>query len=176
MKTRIARRWFTRKSTTGEWFVDEFHECHTLEDRVRADPRSETPANEAKVYGETAIPPLIYWLALEKPERDLWSPRNGKDLPEADGKLIRLYWRDPSGSLVEVPGFTGIYVHAFNRPEESLGCIGVGTRDPAVPDWIGASRAALVALMVKIAPVLEGGEEVTLVIEEFGRPPDGILA
>ena len=175
MTLRIARRWFTRKSTTGVWYCDDVRQCDTLEDRVRIDPRPETPANEGKVYGETAIPALTYVLALERPQRTIWSPRNGTDLPEDDEKLIKLYWRGPDGSLGEVPGYTGIYVHAANRPEELLGCIATGTRDPAVPDWIGASRAALTALMAAIGPALEAGLEVHLTIEEFGRPDDALL-
>ena len=175
MRVRIARRWFTRRSTSGQWFIDNLRECDTLEDKVRVDPAPGTPANEAKVYGETAIPALTYVLALEKPQRTIWSPRNGKDLPEDDEKLIKLYWRGPDGSLGEVPGYTGIFVHALNKPGETLGCIGVGQRDPAVPDWIGASRAALTALMAHVSPVLERGDVVPLVIEEFGRPDDALL-
>lgn len=170
MRMRITRRWFTRRSTIGQLFVDDLRECDTLEDPVRRDPDSATPANEGKVYGETAIPALTYVLKLEKPHRDIWSPRNGKDLREDDGKLLKLYWRDAASQLGEVPGFTGIYVHALNKPEESLGCIGVGQRDLAVPDWIGASRTALTALMAKVGPAFDAGEEVQLVIEEFGRP------
>ena len=175
MRCRIARRFFTRKSSLGEWFTDEAKVCDTLEDRVRVDPTPGTPANEAKVYGETAIPALTYVLALEKPHRTIWSPRNGEALPEDDEKLIKLYWRGPDGSLGEVPGYTGIYVHAANRPEELLGCIATGTRDPAVPDWIGASRAALTALMAHVGPALERGDVVPLVVEEFGRPNDALL-
>jgi len=167
---RIARRFFTRKSTIGEWFTDEVKHVDTLEDRVRIDPTPTTPANEGKVYGETAIPALTYELALEKPQRAIWSPRD-------DGKLLRLRWRDPAtAALGEVPGFTGIFVHAANRPEDLLGCVATGTRDPAVPDWIGASRAALTVLMAQVAPPLERGEVVALAIEEFGTPTDAELA
>ena len=171
MQCRIARRWFTHRSTSGQWFLDDRRACDTLEDRVRVDPAPGTPANEAKVYGETAIPALTYVLALARPHRMIWSPRNGRDLPEDDETLIKLSWRTPGGQLAEVPGYTAIYVHAFNTPEETLGCIGVGQRDPAVPDWIGASRAALTALMRVVGPAIEAGE-VELVIEEFGKPDD----
>lgn len=155
----------------GQLYIDDMFEVDTLEDRVRADPVPGTPANEAKVYGQTAIPALTYLLSFEKPQRTIWSPRNGTDLPEDDERLLKLSWRDASGTIGEVPGFTGIFVHAFNSPDESLGCIGVGTRDPAVPDWIGASRAALTALMRVVGPAIEA-DEVELVIEEFGRPDD----
>ena len=176
MKLRVSRRWYTRRSTIGQWYCDNEWQCDTLEDRVRADSRPGTPSNEAKVYGETAIPALVYLLALEKPQRAIWSPRNGKDLPEDDGKLIRLYWRDSvTGRVGEVPGYTGIFVHALNKPDESLGCIGAGRRDPIVPDWIGESRATLTALMKKVCPAIEAGET-RLEIEEFGRPPDEVLA
>lgn len=163
MRLRIARRWFTAKSTIGQWYVDEVYQCDSLEDTVRPDPDPATPANEGKVYGETAIPARRYRIVLEKPQRVIWSPRNGKDLPEADGKLPH---------LLDVPGYTGIYVHAFNEPRETLGCIGTGTREPGRPDWIGGSRTALTALMRKVVEGLKAGD-VWLDIEEFGRPPEG---
>lgn len=139
----IERFWYTSRSTIGQLYLNEAdpaqtYQCDTLEDPVRADPNPATPANEAKVYGETAIPAGRYRLVLRKPDRDIWSPRNGRDLPETDGCLLH---------LLDVPGYTGIYLHAFNDPGESLGCIAPGTRDPGIPDWIGGSRAALTRLM-----------------------------
>lgn len=155
MRLRIARRWFTPKSTTGQWYVDELYQCDSLEDPVRADPDPTTPANEAKVYGETAIPAARYRVVLAKPARAIWSPRPDGQLPH----------------LLDVPGYTGIFVHAFNAPKETLGCIGTGTREPGRPDWIGGSRTALTALVRKIDEGLRAGE-VWLEIEEFGRPPE----
>jgi len=157
VRLRIARRWFTAKSTIGTLYVDELRQCDTLEDRVRRDPDPSTPANEDKVYGETAIPARRYRVVLEKPQRFIWSPR-------PDGKLPL---------LLEVPGFTGIFMHALNEPKETLGCIGVGTREPSKPDWIGGSRIALTVLLPKIDEGLRGGE-VWLTIEEFGAPPPDV--
>lgn len=159
MRLLLTRRRFTDRSTIGELFVDGNYACDTLEDQVRADPNLATPANEGKVYGETAIPALAYELALVKPHRAIWSPRG-------DGKLLKVLWRDAAGALGEVPGFTGIYLHAFNRPEESLGCIAPGRRTRGAPDWVGGSRVELAALMLRVDPALAAGEVVELVIEE----------
>ena len=149
MKLQVERLWYTARSTIGQWYVDGMYQCDSLEDPVRADPVTATAANEGKVYGETAIPAGRYRVVLEKPHRYIWSPRNGRDLPEADGQLLH---------LLDVPGFTGIYVHALNEPGETLGCIGTGTRDPGRPDWIGGSRVSLERLMRKVGEALRAGE------------------
>jgi hypothetical protein len=153
----IARRWFTAKSTSGNLYVDELRQCDVLEDRVRRDPDPSTPENEAKVSGETAIPAGRYQFVLQMPQRVIWSPR-------PDGKLPL---------LLDVPGFNGIFLHALNAPKNTLGCIGVGTREPSKPDWIGGSRVALTALLPKLEEGLRAGD-LWLDIEEFGAPPPEI--
>lgn len=163
MRLRIARRWFTLKSTIGILYVDNIRQCDTLEDVVRRDPEPSTPPNEAKVYGETAIPARRYQVVIAKMERQIWLPKKLEWLPwspRADGHLPL---------LLDVPGFTGIFMHALNTPKDTLGCIGVGTREPSKPDWIGGSRIALTALLLKIEEGLRVGE-LWLDIEEFGTP------
>lgn len=96
--------------------------CNTLEDRIRPDPDPSTPANEAKVYGSTAIPAGLYPIEIT------WSQRFKRDLP-----LLR-----------DVPGFTAIRIHAGNTEHDTEGCILVGS-------WEGGalikSRIALQGLM-----------------------------
>lgn len=65
----------------------------------------------------------------------LWSPRKDFVLP-----------------LIEVPGRSGIRIHAANRPAQLEGCVAVGLTLPeATPGEIHQSRAALILLMEKLA-------------------------
>jgi len=51
--------------------------------------------------------------------------------------------------LVGVPGRSEIRIHIGNYPKDSLGCILVGETNP-LPDFVGDSRAAFKALMLKL--------------------------
>lgn len=93
------------RTTFGALSIDDHpFTCRTLEDQLRADPDPSTPRNEAKVYGETAIPPGRYELKL----RD--SPKFGKD------KL----W------VTGVPGYELIMIHSGVDVDSTLGCLIVG--------------------------------------------------
>ena len=73
-------------------------------------------------------------------------------------------------AVLNVPGFTDILIHAGNSDKDTRGCILVGRRDPAKPDWVGSSRAALDALIPKIQEGLRSGE-VWCEIDTFGAIP-----
>jgi len=139
MVLEILRKWQIGDATIGELRLDGEFECFTLEDVVRVDPDPGTPEHEGKVYGETAIQPGEYDAVLQKPDRKIWSPRNGVDLPEDDGKLLL---------LLNVPSWTGIFFHALNKADETLGCVGVGRQHAGAA--IFESRAALTQLMRKL--------------------------
>ena len=147
MNLPIARRWPTTKSTIGQLYVDNIAECHTLEDRLRRDPIPGTPANEGKIPGATAIPDGRYRIIMRQ------SPKFGY-VPE----------------LLNVPGYTDVLIHAGNSDKDTAGCILVGRRDPATPDWVSGSRAALDALIPKILEGLRAGE-VWCEIETFCAIP-----
>ena len=150
MKLRLARRWFTERSTIGQCYVDDIFECFVLEDVVRRDPDPSTPANEAKVPGRTAIPAGRYRIVMRQ------SPKFGV-VPE----------------LLDVPGFTDILIHAGNTDADTQGCLLVGRERG--PDRVGMSRAALDALLPKIREGRAQGE-LWLEIEEFGTPPPEVDA
>ena len=126
----------TERSTIGTLFVDGVRECVTLEDRVRA------PG--IKVAGETAIPAGTYRLTFE------FSPRLKRETPR----------------LQDVPGFTGVLIHAGNAPEDSEGCILVGRVVGPGPDRISESRLARDALEAKIRDALARGEAVAIRVED----------
>jgi len=88
--------------TNGQLYIEEEFFCFTLEDKVREEDG--VAVEKWKVKGETAIPRGIYDLVLQ------YSPRFGPQTP----------------TLLNVPGFEGIRIHAGNRPEDTEGCIIVG--------------------------------------------------
>ena len=134
------------RATLGRLLVDGEYECDTLEDRVRADPDPRTPANEAKVWGETAIPPCaagesrIYRVVIT------YSGRFRRDLP----------------LLEEVPGFSGVRIHAGNTHADTQGCILAGKR--MGPGTVVESRRAFAQLYAKIDEAIERGERVHIEI------------
>jgi len=136
----LVRRFFTVKATEGDLTVDGLRECITLEDHS---PWSN--AGAVKVPGRTCIPPGRYRIVLVD------SQRFGPD----------------TLSLVGVPGFTAIRIHAGNTSAQTEGCILVG-QDAGAPDddWIGKSAAALRALKGIMLPRLRTGEEGWITITE----------
>ena len=102
--------------TVGRLFLDGTYLCDTLEDRDRglsSDMSTEEIA-KMKVAGETAIPTGTYDVTL-----DVVSPRFAmhKAYRFCRGRLPR---------LIDVPGFSGILIHAGNTAKDSSGCILVG--------------------------------------------------
>jgi hypothetical protein len=101
----------------------------------------EDPVHDGpKIPGRTAIPEGRYAIAIS------WSARFHRELP----------------LIVNVPGFSGVRIHAGNSPEDTEGCILVGRT--VETDWIGESRVAFNRLYFKIADAIARGEEVWLEI------------
>lgn len=157
MELTLRRLDFSPSRTIGELDVDGAFECYTLEDRVREDDPA-TPEDEGrKVPGQTAIPAGRYRVRLTVSERarrgGLWSPRPDGVLP----------------LLEDVPGFTGIRIHAGNGPEHTEGCILVGRGRTA--EAITQSRPALTALMGRLQEAVDRGEAIWITItNERGVP------
>ena len=96
MKLKLYRKFLGNKYTIGKLFVNDEYICDTLEDVVRSE--------NAKVYGETAIPYGVYGIVLTM------SPRFKKILP----------------LLLNVPHFEGVRIHTGNTEKDTEGCILVG--------------------------------------------------
>lgn len=129
--------------TPGSVFVDGEPECRSLEDPVRE--LLGKPVRDWKIPGDTAIPAGVYRLTLEE------SPKFGP------GTI----------TLHNVPGYTGVRMHAGNDEDDTEGCPLVGERLEREGDgsWriaAGTSRPALMALKVKVAAALDAGEDVWL--------------
>lgn len=101
----------------------------------------EDEVRPVKIPGATAIPKGRYRVVLTK------SPRFKKVLPE----------------ILEVPGYTGVRIHAGNTAADTEGCIIVGQRQgkAAVFD----SQAAMLELMAALDSATEAGEQIWLTIQ-----------
>lgn len=102
----ITRNWRKTDYTVGRLYVNGTQLCNTMEDTDRrlfqGQPLSEIL--KIKVKGQTAIPTGTYRIRVTE------SPKFKRPLIE----------------VVDVPGFSGIRIHALNCAEESEGCIGPG--------------------------------------------------
>jgi hypothetical protein len=96
MIVKIVRTFKGAEYTIGKLYIDNQYFCDTLEDTVRKDGE--------KVYGKTAIPSGMYRV------KKTYSPRFKKVLPE----------------ILEVPGFSGVRIHAGNTAKDTEGCVLLG--------------------------------------------------
>jgi hypothetical protein len=130
MKLKLVRDRFTEKSTEGNLYIDGQFECYTLEDKDR---KIEDAGCSAKVYGETCIPRGTYYVTID------WSPHFNRNMPHVN----------------DVPCFEGIRIHVGNRPEDTEGCILVGTKED--DDFIEHSADAFKAFVGKLTLGLKDG-------------------
>lgn len=136
MYLQLVRESFTNKSTEGKLFINGEFECYTLEDKDRM-----LEEGNEKVYAETAIPRGKYSVTLS------YSNRFKKLLP----------------LLHNVDGFTGIRIHSGNKPEDTEGCILVGTINAKEEDnWISSSKVAMTSLMTKLMDATQREELITI--------------
>nr|QGT50654.1 hypothetical protein Elusimicrob1349_1240 [uncultured Elusimicrobia bacterium] len=124
MQIKIKRIFKGPAYTIGRLELAGKYFCDVLEDCVR-------PAGE-KVPGQTAVPPGRYRVVLTE------SPRFKCVLP----------------LVLDVPGFSGVRIHAGNCAADTEGCLLVGFNQ--VKGRLVASRATLARLMEKLT---EGSEK-----------------
>lgn len=143
MELLLKRSVKTDTSTIGKLSVDGKFLCLTLEDKDRDLVNTMPAADIAKIkkYAITAIPRGRYQVIVNQ------STRFNKLLP----------------LLLDVPGFSGIRIHTGNKPEDTEGCILVGTKQSA--NWISESRIAFDALMELINKAITKKELINITIE-----------
>jgi hypothetical protein len=114
--------------------MDGVFEAFTLEDEIREIPGE--PVAKWKVPGKSAIPAGKYRVALTL------SNRFKKVLPE----------------LLNVPGYSGVRIHAGNTHENTEGCILVGQERGS--STITKSKDAMLELMAALSAITESGEQI----------------
>ena len=141
----IVKRTEHATSTTGELWIDGEKKCVTLEDKSRGE-------NEAKVYGETAIPYGKYFITL-RTEGTIFEDYKKRfaDIGNDRGTL----W------VRNIPGFEYVLIHVGNYCKDTLGCLLVGSRIVSDVE-IAESTIAYKKIYPIIADALESGEEVTI--------------
>lgn len=108
LELRLNRRILTDDYTIGDFIIDKNLRCNTLEDTVRA------PG--VKIPGKTAIPAGRYEVKMT------YSNRFKKVMPQ----------------IMDVPGFSGIRIHAGNKAADTEGCLLLGEHKSG--GWINQSR------------------------------------
>jgi hypothetical protein len=66
--------------------------------------------------------------------------------------------------LVDVPGFTGVRIHAGNTPEDTEGCILIGLMFSEKSGTIMDSQRAVLDLLFQLHPADSHGEEIWITI------------
>jgi len=138
--------------TLSRLYVDGalFGTCtYVLEDVVREVPGK--PVGEWKVPAETAIPVGKYRVVI--------------DLSQRFGKRMM--------HVLDVPGFSGIRVHAGNTSHDTEGCLITGKERDEKHGEVSGSRIACAALFDKVDKALNKGDDVWWVVE--GLPVKGAI-
>lgn len=129
----------TDKSTEGTLSIDGQYQCVTLEPTYRQ--VAGQPVETWKMPGQTAIPTGTY------PVEVTYFTRGGYYSPLLDN----------------VPGFMGIRIHVGNFPQDTEGCILVGTQ--MGDNEVLNSKVAFVALMAKIQQAQSNQQRIQITVQ-----------
>ena len=140
MRLTLQRKTSVGGATIGTLYIDGGFACHTLEDEVREVEGQ--PVESWKIHGKTAIPAGEYIVALAD------SPRFGND----------------TLTLLNVPGFQYIRMHAGNTSEDTEGCILLGLRATDCTLVGGTSRPAVGLVKGDVRAAIDRGEVVHITI------------
>lgn len=125
-----------------KWFTDKSVIGELRIDDVFECFTLEDPPREVKIPAITGIPAGTYDVDIT------FSNRFGKRMP----------------LLLNVPGFSGIRIHAGNKASDSEGCILVGwTKDV---NFIGQSKDAYAQLFLKLDAAKQAGDPIHISIVE----------
>lgn len=130
----------TKNSTLGIFYVDNTPEGFVIEDEKR----------EIKIKGETRIPAGIYRLGIRK------------ELTPLTQRYRELYdWFEYHIELLNVEGFTGIYIHVGNFETDTDGCQIIGFDASTINgDFRNKNSLAFYkAFYEQIYPLLKNGAE-----------------
>lgn len=149
MKIELFRIDNDQDSTTGYMKIDQQFECFTLEDEKRL----------VKVPKETRIPAGTYRLGLRK----VLSPKTKSYRENYDWFVWHI-------QVLDVPGFSYVYIHIGNTDDDTDACLLVGdsvVNKGEIEDFLGNSRQAFERFYKKVYPLLEDNlEPVTITIHD----------
>lgn len=125
-------------ATISRLFLDGTFMCDILEDQVREIPG--VPVLKWKIKGKTAIPMGTYEVVLRQ------SGHFGPD----------------TLTLLSVPGYEYIRIHAGNTAENTEGCLLPGIRNSLAT--VGQSRDNLLKIRAILVPAIRSGQKVEIEI------------
>ena len=143
MRLRLERKAKKPTYTIGKLYVNDAYFCDTLEprDRQLTQQMSAISIQNFKVIGKTAIPTGIYRVEMHMMmKRRCWRPQ-----------------------LMDVPGFSGIFIHEGNKPDETRGCILLGNN--SIKGQVVNSAKYVTALKKAIEECDKRGEKVEMIIK-----------
>ena len=154
MTIEVYRKWKKETYTVGQLFIDGKFFCNTIEDKDRHLDQSMPlkKIQEVKVAAKTAIPTGTYRIRMDiiSPKYSLkpWYVKNchGARLPRIEN----------------VPGWSGILIHAGNTAADSSGCLLVGKND--VVGMVTDSKATFLKLYNKMYEAYKKGEIIKIII------------
>lgn len=146
MEFLLQRKHFKPLYTIGRLYADMRYLCDTMEPsthglRNKAWTRPKIKKAKAE-YGSVAIPPGRYRLLMTR------SPRFGRWLP----------------LLAGVQGFSGIRIHAGNKPADTRGCILPGFNKRK--GYVLQSTTCMNEIMSLIQSALDKGKPVFITVRE----------
>lgn len=143
MLIEVVRKYETKNSTIGHLYIDGEFQCYTLED----------PGRKKKIWGKTRIWAGEYSVAFRK-------------VGGFHARYKKRFSRIHKGMLhiLNVKLFEYILIHIGNTPDDTNGCILVGSGYGR--DTITDSTKAYIKIYPKIARALESGEPVTIKITD----------
>ena len=154
MKILVDRKWKKETYTIGHLYINGEYFIDTIEDKDRhlTSTMPLSKIKEIKIAAETAIPTGTYKIDMSSvsPKYSLkpWYITNchGARLPR----------------LVNVPGYSGVLIHAGNTAKDSAGCILVGKND--VVGMITNSKYWFLQLYNKMYTAYKRGEPIEITI------------
>lgn len=137
MKLKLQRVRQVIDCTKGELFINDVKECLTLED-VHQD---------VKIFGATRIPSGKYNLHL-----NIDGGMNKRS------PYVSYPWHKGMIEVLEVSGFSNVYIHIGNYAKDTDGCILLGRSDVSGKAMISGSQMAYEQFYKKISTRLLSGE------------------
>jgi len=134
---RVDRDIHTSTFTMGKLYINDVYYCDTVEDTVRY--------NQAKVYGETAIPHGAYNVDIN------YSGVFGRYLPE----------------IQNVPNFTGIRIHWGATARSTKGCLIVGKDRNITIGRVNDTNAVFEDLFAALNNAFSSGKKISITIREL---------